>query len=80
MMLFAKLHLVHNWKTVLRHSSSLRLIALAGLLSGIEAAMPFISSGFRAGYFALATFIVTAAAFVARLVAQQAISGDKHDA
>lgn len=66
-----------DWKRVLRHAWSVRLIVLAGLLSGIEAALPLIGDfvPISPAAFASATFVIVAAAFVARLVAQEKIDG-----
>jgi hypothetical protein len=64
--------LVANWREVLRHAWSVRLLALAAVLSGLEVALPFL--GFLpipAGSFALLSGLTTAAAFIARLVAQK---------
>lgn len=68
---------VANWRRVLRHAWSIRLIVLAGILSGIEIALPLID-GFvpiERGLFAALSFLATAGAFVARLIAQQSVSG-----
>lgn len=64
-----------DWRAVLRHAWSIRLIALAALLSGIEAALPFFDGllPIRPGVFGLLIFLVTLAAFVARLVAQKSL-------
>ena len=70
------MRLASDWKRVLRHAWSVRLILLAGLLSGIEAALPLIG-GFipiPPAAFAGATLIVVAAAFVSRLIAQEKVS------
>lgn len=69
--------LAHNWRAVLRHSWSVRLIALAAVLSGLEVALPFVgyklpvSDMARAGIY----FAVVSGAFVARLLAQKKVSG-----
>lgn len=63
--------LVPNWKVVLRRSWSVWLIGLAALLSGIEAALPFFPIDIPPGKFAVASILVSAAAFVARLIAQK---------
>ena len=62
-----------NWKTIVRKAWSVRLIILAGLLSGVEAAMPFIDDQMPRGVFAVASLLVTGAAFVARILAQKGI-------
>lgn len=64
--------LVADWRRVLRYAWSARLILLAAVLSGIEVALPLVA-GFvsvPAGIFATLSFLVTVAAFVARIVAQ----------
>ena len=68
--------LAHDWRTVLAHAWSVRLIAISVLLNAMAAALMFgdalpISP---AALFIL-TFAVNAAALVARLVAQKTISG-----
>lgn len=65
--------LVPNWKIIVRKAWSVRLIILAGLLSGVEAAMPFIDDQMPRGVFAVASLLVTGAAFVARILAQKGI-------
>lgn len=69
--------LVWNWKRVLKHAWSIRLIVLAGVLSGAEIALPLIREAIDvpAGVFAGLSFAATAGAFIARLVAQETVSG-----
>lgn len=74
--------LVDNWKDILRHSWTIRLIVLAAVLSGCEVALPFLE-----GYlpvpprtFAVLCFIVSAAAFPARLIVQAKLSGGRREA
>ena len=73
------MHLVAEWWRVLRYAWSIRLLVLAGLLSGAEIALPLIQDllPIPRGVFAGMSFVATAGAFVARLVAQQSISGGK---
>lgn len=66
-----KSRLVSDWKWVLTNSWSLRLIVLAALLSGAEVALPLLSNWFAPGLFATLSFLVTVAAFIARIVAQK---------
>lgn len=72
------MHLVANWRRVLRHAWSVRLIVLAGLLSGAEIALPLLDGVFPLdrGVFASLSFLATAGAFVARLVAQSTVGDD----
>ncbi|WP_100959651.1 hypothetical protein [Bosea sp. FBZP-16] len=69
--------LVWNWRQILRYAWSIRLLLLAGLLSGAEVALPLLQSVLPvpAGVFAALSFFATAGAFVARLVAQETVSG-----
>lgn len=71
------MRLAPDWRKVLRHAWSLRLIVLAALLSGAEVALPFMGElvPVPPRIFAALSFVTVAGAFIARLVAQQSISG-----
>jgi len=65
--------LIDNWRAVLTRAWSVRLIVLAGLLSGGEVMMGMMSPGFLglpANTFAALAGLVSAAAFLARVIAQ----------
>lgn len=68
--------LLQNYRQIMRKAWSFRLIILSGLLSGIEVAMPVLREAIEplqvvpTGTFALATILTTAAAGIARIVAQ----------
>lgn len=66
-----------NWRLVLRHAWSVRLIVLAGLLSGLEATLPLFPMVLGVSSQALAglTFMIVMTALVARFIAQQKVSG-----
>ena len=70
------MNLVSDWKVIALKAWSMRLILLAGLLSGLEVAMPAIADFFEPldlipqGTFALLAALVSAGAGVARIVAQ----------
>lgn len=68
--------LTDNWRAVLRKAWSVRLMLLAGLLSGLEVALPLLEGWLPvpAGTFAALSGITTAGAFYARFVAQKGIS------
>lgn len=72
--------LVSDWLNILRYAWSIRLLVLAGVLSGAEIALPLIQDLLPVprGVFAGLSFLATAGAFIARLVAQKSISGDSH--
>ena len=60
-----------NWRELLKRAWSIRLMLLAGLLSGIEVALPFVAPRFPPLVFAFASMVTVAAAFCARLIAQK---------
>lgn len=70
--------LIANWRSVLKRAWSIRLLLLAGILSGLEVALPLVgpSLPFSPEARAATLFIVVAAAFVARLLAQRDGPGD----
>ena len=67
--------LLPNWRRVLSRAWSVRLIVLAGALTGIEAILPLLGDALPipAGSFAALSFLVVAGAFVARLIAQEGL-------
>lgn len=66
--------LTDDWRVILRKAWSIRLMLLAGLLSGIEAIVPLFISTFPRGIFAAFAGTVTIAAMWARVVAQNSIT------
>lgn len=60
-----------GWKTILRKAWSIRLIVLAGVLSGVEVVIPYFDGYLPHGVFAALSTITVASAFVARIVAQK---------
>lgn len=65
------MRLLPDWRRVMRRAWSVRLMVLAGLLSGVEVALPFYADDVPRGAFAAVSMLVVTAAFVARLVAQR---------
>ena len=72
------MRILRNWREVLRRAWSVRLIAVAVLLTGVEVALPFLD-----GYvdlpprlFAGLAGLAAAGAFAARLIAQKGLSND----
>lgn len=68
------MRLIDNVDRVLKHAWSVRLIAMAGLLSGLEVALPYFTPQTHTRVFAALSGLVCAAAFVARLVAQKKVA------
>lgn len=60
-----------NWKQILLKAWSVRLIILAGLLTGLEAALVFFTPIDTPRWFPLLVFAITMSALVARLIAQR---------
>jgi len=67
--------LVSNWRAVLLRAWSIRLILLAGVLSGLETILPTVNDwspwAVPPRLFAIASFVVTMTALYARVVAQK---------
>lgn len=65
-----------NWRGVLRYAWSIRLMLLAGLLSGLEVALPLLDGllPISPGIFAALSGLTVCAAVVARLVVQKDIN------
>ena len=68
--------LVSNWRDLVKRAWSIRLMILAGLMSGLEVALPFVEHlvPIPNGLFAVLAALTTAGAFVARLLAQKNLS------
>ena len=66
-----------DWKKILRHAWSVRLLALAAVLSGLEVVAPMIVDKYGDRFpwapwlSALALFLIIVAAFGTRFVAQK---------
>lgn len=77
------MQLVANWRRVIKRAWSIRLMILAGILSGLEVifSLPDIAErlDWPQGLFAAASGLTTAAAFVARLTAQNGVSNEADD-
>lgn len=59
-----------DWRRILRHAWSVRLAILAALLSGAEVILPLFADTIPRSLFASLSFMATAGAVVARLIAQ----------
>jgi len=64
--------LADDWRVVLRKAWSVRLLLLAGLLSGCEAILPLVTDSLPWPRWASSLLVagIVAGAFVARIVAQ----------
>jgi hypothetical protein len=77
------MNLVPHWRRVLKRAWSIRLMILAALLSGVEVilGLPDIEQrlDWQPGIFAGLSFLATAGAFIARLLAQNGVTNENDD-
>ena len=59
-----------DWKAILMKAWSIRLAAMAAVLTGAEVVVPLFADSVPRNLFALLSFITVVAAMVARIVAQ----------
>ena len=71
------MRLIEDWRKVLRKAWSIRLIVLAGALSGLEIVLPMFSDVVPRNLFAVLTMAVAIGAAVARLTAQPKMRGEE---
>lgn len=70
--------LIHNWKDILKRAWSIRLMLLAGLLTGLSVAVELIDAdllGISPLIFAAVAGLVNMAALIARLLPQARLDG-----
>lgn len=67
------MNLIPDWKIVARKAWSVRLMALASILSGCEAVLPYAEFMLPRGSFAMLSFVIVTLALLARFVAQRDI-------
>lgn len=60
-----------EWRLIVRRAWSVRLAALAGVLSGAEAVIPMFSDAVPRGLFAALSIAVSMGAMVARVMVQR---------
>lgn len=65
------MRLYANWREILKRAWSVRLMLLAGILTALEVVLPLFFDVIPRDAFAIAIGITTAAALVARLIAQK---------
>jgi hypothetical protein len=66
-----RFRLVSDWRDVLKRAWSVRLIALAFLLTAVEVLLPYLGGWVSPGVLGPLAALSTAGAFVARLMAQK---------
>ena len=70
------MHLVSDWKLILKRAWSIRLIIIAGTLTGLEVAIPLFVDAMPRGVFAGFSAVASIAALWARVTAQKNINDD----
>ena len=67
---------IHNWRAVLRYGWSVRLIVLAGFLTGLEAILPLVPDilPIPIEWLAVSQFLIVMGALFARFIAQSKVS------
>ncbi len=65
------MRLYDDWTTILKKAWSIRLMLLAGLLSGCEIVVPLFADAMPRNVFAALSGAATMGALIARLVAQK---------
>lgn len=65
-----------DWKLILKKAWSIRLMLLAGLLTGCEAILPLYQEAIPRGTFAVLSMLAIVGGMVARVVAQKGM-GDE---
>jgi hypothetical protein len=68
------MNLIPEWKKIIRKAWSVRLMVLAGLLSGCEVILPLYSEAIPRNAFAVLSMLAIAGGFIARLVAQKGMN------
>lgn len=63
--------LVTNWKRIIKKAWSIRLMLLAGLLTGCEAVLPLYQDAIPRGTFAVLSMLAITGGLIARIVAQR---------
>lgn len=75
--LLGKLKLHKDWKKIVRHSWSMRLMVGAAFLSGLQLALPYLAAlPIPATLFSVLGAVVMILAPIARVLAQGTLSGD----
>jgi len=65
------MRLAEDYRSIIKKAWSIRLIILAGILSGAEVILPFLSSAIPSAIFSTLSFFAVGGAFIARIVAQK---------
>lgn len=67
------MRLISEWKWIVRKAWSVRLIMIAGLLSGVEAVLPLFADSCPRGIFAALSLSISVVALGARVTQQNSM-------
>jgi hypothetical protein len=73
------MRLIAGWRQIIKKAWSVRLITVAGLLSGLELILPMFGADIPRNWYAIATMAVTTLALIARVVAQKEFGNETAD-
>lgn len=68
--------LIKNWRKILRHAWSVRLIVVALVLTVLEVALPWMGGVLPPGLLGILAGLASAGAFIARLLVQKELSDE----
>ena len=71
------MHLIEDWRRVLKRAWSIRLIILTGALTGLEVALPLFMDAMPRGVFSALAAVTSILALWARLTAQRDVSDNR---
>lgn len=71
-----RMALASDWRVILKRAWSVRLIILAGALSGVEVALPLFSDSVPRGLFTFLSAVASIFALWARIVAQKGLENE----
>lgn len=69
--------LIPNWRKVAKKAWSVRLMALASVLTGCEAILPLVGDAVPRGSFAALSFFIVTGALLARFLVQKELHDDE---
>jgi hypothetical protein len=69
--------LIPNWRRIARKAWSVRLMALASVLTGCEAILPLVGDSVPRGSFAVLSFFIVTGALLTRFLAQKELHDDQ---
>lgn len=66
-----EMKLANDWKKVIKRAWSIRWMVIAGLLTGLEAILPYVTESIPRGVMAILSFVAIGGGFISRIVVQK---------